>query len=179
MKVELGCGAVLAAVVLVAAVAFLVLVALGQLLHAALWPGGLTCAWKVRREGVRRFERTECEAGARPGVEDLGKGTHRSGRHSDVGGAHPRQRAAPRTTRSTASWTPLMFSPSPCSPTHPEHALHLQEGWWTADCAVCGYTVAALQHQDQAEREARRTPCPISTRPRSPDGVRGYRPTSG
>jgi hypothetical protein len=46
-------------------------------------------------------------------------------------------------------------------PDHPEHALHLQDGWWTADCASCGYTVAASKHQELAEREARRTPCPV------------------
>jgi cytochrome c-type biogenesis protein CcmH/NrfF len=46
-------------------------------------------------------------------------------------------------------------------PDHPEHALHLQHGWWTADCAVCGHTVASAKHQDQAERLARQLPCPI------------------
>jgi hypothetical protein len=44
---------------------------------------------------------------------------------------------------------------------HPEHALHLQHGWWTADCASCGHTITSSRHQEQAEREARRTPCPI------------------
>jgi hypothetical protein len=51
--------------------------------------------------------------------------------------------------------TPTLF------PDYPEHALHLQDGWWTADCAVCGYTVASAQRQDRCEREARRTPCPV------------------
>jgi hypothetical protein len=45
-------------------------------------------------------------------------------------------------------------------PEHPPHALHFERDWWTADCAVCGYTVAASRRQDQCEREARR-PCPI------------------
>jgi uncharacterized membrane protein len=44
---------------------------------------------------------------------------------------------------------------------HPEHALHLTDGWWTVDCGVCGHTVAASKRQDQAERDARRIPCPI------------------
>lgn len=53
--------------------------------------------------------------------------------------------------------TPTLFAD------HPAHELHLTDGWWTADCAVCGYTVAAAKHQDQAERAARRIPCPICT----------------
>jgi hypothetical protein len=44
---------------------------------------------------------------------------------------------------------------------HPEHALHLLNGWWTASCAVCGYTVASDKRQDRCERQARRTPCPV------------------
>jgi hypothetical protein len=44
---------------------------------------------------------------------------------------------------------------------HPAHALHLRDGWWTADCAACGYTVASAKDQSRCERDARRTPCPI------------------
>jgi hypothetical protein len=46
-------------------------------------------------------------------------------------------------------------------PEHPAHALHLQDGWWTADCAVCGHTVVTNQRQDLCERQANRTACPI------------------
>jgi hypothetical protein len=45
-------------------------------------------------------------------------------------------------------------------PEHPPHAFHLTDGWWTADCAVCGFTVAADKRQDRCERAACR-PCPI------------------
>ena len=44
---------------------------------------------------------------------------------------------------------------------YPEHALHLHDGWWTADCADCGCTVASGQHQQQVERAAHRIPCPV------------------
>jgi uncharacterized membrane protein len=44
---------------------------------------------------------------------------------------------------------------------HPPHNLHLTDGWWAVDCATCGHTVASAKHQDQAERAARRTRCPI------------------
>jgi hypothetical protein len=49
----------------------------------------------------------------------------------------------------------------PLFPDYPPHALHFQDGFWTADCASCGYTVAASKHQDRVELEARRTPCPV------------------
>jgi Zn finger protein HypA/HybF involved in hydrogenase expression len=51
--------------------------------------------------------------------------------------------------------TPTLFTE------HPEHALHLEQGWWVASCATCGCAVASDKRQDQCEREARRTPCPV------------------
>jgi hypothetical protein len=44
---------------------------------------------------------------------------------------------------------------------HPAHNLHLTDGWWTADCAACGYTVVADTDQGRCERLARRIPCPV------------------
>jgi hypothetical protein len=44
---------------------------------------------------------------------------------------------------------------------YPPHQLHMLAGWWTASCAVCGYTVASDKRQDRCEREARHTPCPV------------------
>jgi hypothetical protein len=44
---------------------------------------------------------------------------------------------------------------------HPEHQLHMLAGWWTASCAVCGYTVVSGQHQERVERKARRIACPV------------------